>query len=94
MIDYLAIVWAWCLAHPEIVVPAIVYVAWNVIPRTPPKDRRLFALWSLGERFMFLAWNRFGGPWKSLGIISPDPTTWGTEEPTNPDTKAAKAKTP
>jgi hypothetical protein len=83
--QYLLVAWAWCLAHPEIVVPAVVYVAWNVIPRTPPKDRRLFALWSLAERLLVLSWDRFGGSWKALGIISPNQSEWAKEAPTRRD---------
>lgn len=85
MTEYLMIAYAWCLAHPEIVVPAIVYVAWNVIPRTPPRDRRLFALWSLAERAMLLSWDRWGGRAKSLGIVSPSPDEWADEAPTRKD---------
>jgi hypothetical protein len=86
-LNYLAIVYAWCLAHPEIVVPAIVYIAYNVIPRTPPKDRRLFALWALAERLLVLSWDRWGGSAKALGIVSPDPTTWSQEKPTSAEGK-------
>jgi hypothetical protein len=82
MSEYLIRAYAWCLAHPEIVVPALVYVAWNVIPRTPPRQRFLFALWSIGERLMLLSWDRWGGSAKALGIVSPDPSRWADEAPT------------
>lgn len=75
---------AWCLAHPEIVVPVIVYIVYNVIPRTPPRDRRLFALWSIAERLLVLSWDRWGGRAKLLGVVSPDPDTWAQEKPTVP----------
>lgn len=82
---YLLIIWAWCLAHPEIVVPAIVYLAYNIIPRTPPANRQLFALWSIVERAMVLGWAKWGGPWKALGIVSPSPEEWAAEKPTVKD---------
>lgn len=82
MSEYLIRAYAWALAHPEIVVPIIVYIAWNVIPRTPPRDRRLFALWAVAERLMLLSWDRWGGVPKALGLISPDPTRWADEAPT------------
>lgn len=85
MSQYLLAAWAWCLAHPEIVVPVAVYVAWNVIPRTPPKDRRLFALWALAERLLVLSWDRWGGSAKALGIVSPNPIEWSREAPTKRD---------
>ena len=72
-------IYAWLLANPEIWVPILVYVAYNVIPRQPPADRRLFALWALGERLMVLGWDRWGGRAKALGIVSPDPAGWGDE---------------
>ena len=87
MTDYLAIAYAWMLANPEIWVPILVYVCWNVIPRTPPTDRRLFALWSLGERLMVLGWDRWGGRVKSLGIVSPDPEKWADEAVTKKETR-------
>jgi hypothetical protein len=77
---------AWMLANPEIWVPAVIYLIWNIVPRTPPANRQLFALWALGERFMFLAWNKFGGKFKALGIVSPSPETWAQEKPTTKDT--------
>ncbi|MCK9357797.1 MAG: hypothetical protein M0R22_11745, partial [Dehalococcoidia bacterium] len=79
--DYIAIAWAWALAHPEICIPVLVYIAWNIIPRQPPADRRLFALWAVAERLMITQWNRWGG-FKPLGIVSPDPATWAEEAPT------------
>jgi hypothetical protein len=82
MNEYLLAAYAWCLAHPEIVVPAVVYVLWNIIPRTPPKDRRLFALWAVAERVMVLSWDRWIGVPKALGIVSPDPVQWADEAPT------------
>jgi hypothetical protein len=82
MSEYLIRAYAWCLAHPEIVVPLVVYLAWNVIPRTPPRDRRLFALWAVAERLMLLSWDRWGGSAKALGIVSPDPSAWADEAPT------------
>lgn len=87
MNEYILAAYAWTLANPEIVVPIIVYVAFNVIPRTPPKDRRLFALWSIAERLMVLSWDRWGGWPKSLGIVSPDPSKWGDEAPTKKEGK-------
>lgn len=92
---YLLTAWAWCLAHPEIVVPILVYVVYNVVPRTPPRNRQLFALWSVVERACVLGWAKWGGPWKLLGIVSPNPTEWAKAEvaqfaareaPTKPDT--------
>ncbi len=83
----LTIIYTWAISHPEIVVPILVYIAWNLIPRTPPADRRLFALWAIAERLMVLSWDRWGGRAKSLGIISPDPTTWGDEAPTRKEGK-------
>ena len=88
MNDYLVIAYTWLLANPEIVVPIAVYLAWNVIPRTPPADRRLFALWSLAERLMVLSWDRWGGKAKSLGIVSPDPAAWGDEAPTKKEPRS------
>ena len=79
--NYLMMAWAWCEASPTIVVPVLVYIAYNVIPRQPPRDRRLFALWAIAERLMVTQWNRWGG-FKPPGIISPDPTTWADEAPT------------
>ena len=77
--DYLAIAYTWILANPHIVVPALVYVAYNVIPRTPPVNRQLFALWSLVERAMVLSWDRWGGSAKLLGFVSPNPIEWADE---------------
>jgi len=82
MSEYLMLAWSWALSHPEIVVPLVIYIMWNVVPRTPPRDRRLFALWALGERLMLLSWDRWGGSAKALGIVSPDPVTWADEAPT------------
>jgi hypothetical protein len=64
------------------VVPVLVYVAYNIIPRQPPTDRRLFALWAIAERLMVLSWDRWGGSAKALGVVSPDPATWAEEAPT------------
>jgi hypothetical protein len=72
-------IYAWLIANPEIWVPILVYVCWNVIPRQPPTDRRLFALWSVGERLMVLGWDRWGGNAKALGVVSPDPAGWADE---------------
>jgi len=80
-------IYTWLISNPEIVVPVLVYLAWNVIPRTPPTDRRLFALWSIAERLMVLSWDRFGGKFKSLGIVSPDPAAWGDEAVTKKEGK-------
>lgn len=91
---YLLVIWAWCLAHPEIVVPLIVYVAYNVIPRTPPRNRQLFALWSVAERLMVLGWDRWGGRAKSLGIVSPSPDEWAQEKPTVKDSPTLPPKAP
>jgi len=85
MTEYLIAIYAWCLAHPEVVVPILVYLAYNVIPRKPPKDRGLFALWSIAERLLLLSWDRWGGRAKALGIVSPDPSKWGSEAPTRKD---------
>lgn len=85
--DYLAIIYTWCLANPEIVIPALVYVAYNVIPRTPPVNRQLFALWSLAERAMVLSWDRWGGSAKLLGIVSPNPIEWQDEAETKKEGK-------
>lgn len=74
--EYLIAAWDWCLAHPDVVIPIAVYVAWNVIPRTPPRDRRLFALWAIAERLMVLSWDRWGGKAKLLGVVSPSPEDW------------------
>lgn len=85
--DYLYIAWVWCLAHPEIAIPIVIYLAWNIIPRTPPKNRFLFALWSVAERAMLLSWERWGGTVKSLGIVSPDPEVWADEALTHKEGK-------
>ena len=82
MIEYLTIAYAWAIAHPEIVVPIVVYVAFNIIPRTPPKQRQLFALWSIAERAMILSWDRWGGRAKAIGVVSPSPDEWSDEAPT------------
>ena len=87
MNEYLLPIYAWLIANPEIVVPILIYVCWNVIPRTPPTDRRLFALWSLGERLMVLGWDRWAGSWKSIGVVSPDPEKWAEEQPTKKEGK-------
>lgn len=83
----LTIIYTWLISHPEIVVPIVVYVAFNVIPRTPPADRRLFALWAIAERLMVLSWDRWGGKAKALGIISPDPSQWADEAVTRKEGK-------
>jgi len=41
---YILSAYAWAVSNPEIVVPVLIYLAYNIIPRTPPTDRRLFAL--------------------------------------------------
>lgn len=79
MPDYLQPIYTWLIANPHIWVPVAIYVAYNLIPRTPPTDRRLFALWAVAERFMVLGWRKWGGPWKALGIVSPDPEKWADE---------------
>lgn len=79
MNEQLAIIYTWAIEHPAIWVPIAIYVLWNLIPRTPPTDRRLFALWAIAERFMVLGWQKWGGPWKALGIVSPDPAGWADE---------------
>lgn len=81
------IIYTWAIEHPHIWVPVLVYVLWNVVPRTPPADRRLFALWALGERLMVLSWDRWGGGAKALGIVSPDPEKWGDEAVTRKEGK-------
>ncbi len=80
-------IYTWLLENPHIWVPVLVYAAYNLIPRTPPADRRLFALWALAERLMLLSWDRWGGRAKSLGIVSPDPTKWGDEAVTRKEGK-------
>lgn len=82
---YLLAIWAWCLAHPEIAVPIVVYVAYNIVPRTPPKNRTLFAIWALFERLVVLSWDRWGGSAKLIGIVSPNPDEWAQEQPTVKD---------
>lgn len=90
----LLVAWAWCLAHPEIVIPIIVYLLFNVIPRTPPKNRTWFALWSLAERAMVLSWDRWGGKAKAIGIVSPNPDEWASEKPTVKDAPTIPPKGP
>jgi hypothetical protein len=87
MNEYLLPIYTWLISNPEIWVPVLVYLAWNIIPRTPPADRRLFALWSVAERLMVLSWDRWGGKAKSLGIVSPDPVEWADEAVTKKEGK-------
>lgn len=68
---YAAITWTWIVAHPEIPVFVLLYLFWNVKPRTPPANPRLRALWLVLERLSFLAWHRWGGPLKRFGIVYP-----------------------
>ena len=81
------VIYAWLLANPHIWVPIVIYVAYNVIPRTPPADRRLFALWAIVERLMVSQWDRWGGI-KALGIVSPDPEKWADEAVTRKEPRS------
>lgn len=87
MNEQLTIIYTWLLANPHIWVPIAIYVAYNLIPRTPPADRRLFALWALAERLMLLSWDRWAGSWKSIGVIYPDPEKWADEAVTRKEGK-------
>jgi len=83
---YILSAYAWAVSNPEIVVPVLIYLAYNIIPRTPPTDRRLFALWAIAERLMVSQWDRWGGA-KLLGVVSPDPAKWGEEAVTRKEGK-------
>lgn len=83
ILQYLAIVWAWCLANPQYSGPALAFVlltVYSYVPRTPPSNPTLYVLWRVLERFTFLAWDKWGGPFKWIGIVSPDPAQWAKAE--------------
>jgi hypothetical protein len=63
----------WAIANPEWSIPFAVYLIANVMPRRPPKNPKWHKIWAFSERFMFLAWNLWGGRFKALGIVYPEP---------------------
>lgn len=87
--------YAWAIAHPEYSGPALVLVLMSVysyVPRTPPKNPTLLLLWGVLERCTFLSWERWGGPLKMFGVVSPNPDTWASEAPTRKDTPTQPPK--
>lgn len=90
-LSYFTWVSAWVAAHPELAGAALVFallLIYSFVPRKPPKNPTLFLLWSIFERVTFMTWEKWGGPFKSIGIISPNPDEWASEQPTKKETPA------
>lgn len=76
----------WIVINPEWSIPIGIYLLANIAPRRPPQNPTLRRLWGAMERFMFLAWDKWGGKLKALGFVIPGPR----EMPTKPDTPGPK----
>lgn len=61
--------------HQEWIIPLVLYIAINLARRdylVQHKNPTVRAVASVLERVLFLQWDRWGGKFKALGIISPE----------------------
>lgn len=67
-------IYPWLLANKTWILPLVIYLAINFAKRdylVQNSNPVIRGLASVLEKILFLEWNRWGGSFKSLGIVSP-----------------------